>query len=43
MDRLGEFDGFQAMIFVITLVVLFHLLPLVLGGQGCGRRERHKG
>ena len=33
---------FQAMNFGRTWVVLFQVLPLVLVGQGCGRRKRHK-
>ena len=37
MDGIEKFGGFQSMNFGITLVVLFQLVPLVLGDQGCGR------
>ena len=35
-----EFVNFTEMDFGRTLVVLFQLLPLVLGGLGCGIRNR---
>ena len=40
MYGIENFVGFPAMNFGRTLVVLFQLLPLVLGGQGYGRRKR---
>ena len=42
MDGIEKFGGFQAINFGRTLVVSFQLTPLVMGGQGCGRRERRK-
>ena len=42
MDRLGKFEGFQAINFGGTLVVSFQIVPFVLGGQVCGRRKRRK-
>ena len=38
--RYQTFVGYSAMNFGRTLVVSFQLLPLVLGGRGCGRRKR---
>ena len=42
MDGIEKISGFQAINFGITLVVSFQLLPLVLGGLGCGRRKREE-
>ena len=39
----GNFSGFQAMSFGRTLVVLFKLVYLVLGGQDYGIRIRGGG
>ena len=39
MDNIEKFVGFPEMNFGITLVVLFQLLPLVLGSRGFGRRK----
>ena len=40
MYGIEKFAGLPAMNFGRTLVVSFHLLTLVLGGRGCGRRNR---
>ena len=42
MDGIKTFGSFQAMGFGRILVVSFQLLPLVLGGRGCGRTKRRK-
>ena len=42
MDGIEKFCGFQAMDFGGTLVVSFHLLPLVLGGLCCEIRKSCK-
>ena len=42
MEGLGKLGGFLEINIGITLVVSFHLLPLVLGGRGCGRSKRRK-
>ena len=39
MCGIEKFVGFPAINFGRTLVVSFQLLPLVLGGRGCGRRK----
>ena len=39
MDGIEKFVGFPAMNVGRTLVVLFQLLPLVLGDRGCGGRK----
>ena len=39
-ERYQKFIGFPATNFGRTLVVSFQLLPLVLGGRGCGIRKR---
>ena len=41
INGLGKFGGFQATNLGRTLVVLFKLPPLVLGGRGCGRNKRY--
>ena len=40
--RYRKIVGFPEMSFGITLVVSFQLLPLVLGDQGCRRRDKGK-
>ena len=40
MDGIENFVGFPELSFGKTLVVSFQLLPLVLGGRGCGIRKR---
>ena len=40
MDGIENFVGFPGMNFGRILVVSFQLLPLVLGGRGCGRRKK---
>ena len=40
MYGIENFVGFPEIYFGRTLVVSFQLLPLVLGGRGCGRRKR---
>ena len=40
MYGIETFVGFSAMNFGRTLVVLFQILPFVLGGRGCGRRKK---
>ena len=42
MAGLGNFGSFQSINFGRTLVVLFKLLSLVLGGQGYERSNTHK-
>ena len=46
MERIKSFGGFQVINFGITLVVLFQLLPLVLGveavGEGRGYKDKWK-
>ena len=37
MGGIEKFVGFQEMSFGKTLVVSFHILPLVFGDQVCGR------
>ena len=39
MYCIEKFVGFPAMNFGIKLFVSFQLLPLVLGGQGCGKKR----
>ena len=39
MCGIKTFVDFPEMYFGGTLVVSFQLLPLVLGGRGCGRRK----
>ena len=40
MYGIEKIVDFPAINFGIILIVLFQLIPLVLGGQGCGRRNR---
>ena len=40
MYGIEKFVGFLEMNFGGTLVVSFQFLPLVVGGQGCGRRKK---
>ena len=40
MEGLGKLGGFLEINIGITLVVSFRILPLVLGGQGCGISKR---
>ena len=40
MDGIEKFVGFPAINIGTTLVVLFQVLPLVLGGRGCDIRKR---
>ena len=40
MVGIEKIVGFQTMNFERTLVALFHILPLVLGGWGCRKRKK---
>ena len=42
MEVIEKLGVFQATGFGRTLVVLFQLLSLILGGRGCGRRKMRK-